>query len=222
MSDPATPIRVLIVDDEPMVRAGLTTIVDTAVDMQVVGQLADGSQVLAAVEQTRPDVVLLDIRMPRQDGLVTTRQLREELGSSPAILILTTWDADEVALRAVRAGANGFLLKTDGGLDILRGIRAVATGAGALADSKVPAVLAAAARSESEERAEARRAVAALSPRERETIIALSGPGNLEEVASTLFVAKSTLKTHMESAQHKLGVTSRHELAVIAAKAGLL
>ncbi|PWJ26921.1 LuxR family two component transcriptional regulator [Branchiibius hedensis] len=222
MSDqPPVAIRVLLVDDEPMVRSGLAAIIGTTDDIVVVGEAADGEEALARIEADAPDVVLLDIRMPGEDGVAVTRRI-VTLDEPPAVLILTTWDSDAVTLQAIGAGAAGFLLKTDAGLDILEGIRAVAAGRGALSQSPVQAVLSAAARSDTMARSQARDAVRTLSPREREAIVALSGPGNLDEVAARMFVAKSTLKSHMESAQRKLGVSSRHELAVIAARAGLV
>lgn len=222
MSDqPPVAIRVLLVDDEPMVRSGLAAIIGTTDDIVVVGEAADGEEALALIEADAPDVVLLDIRMPGEDGVAVTRRI-VTLDEPPAVLILTTWDSDAVTLQAIGAGAAGFLLKTDAGLDILEGIRAVAAGRGALSQSPVQAVLSAAARSDTMARSQARDAVRTLSPREREAIVALSGPGNLDEVAARMFVAKSTLKSHMESAQRKLGVSSRHELAVIAARAGLV
>lgn len=222
MSDqPPDVIRVLLVDDEPMVRSGLAAIIGTTEDIVVVGEAADGDEALARIETDAPDVVLLDIRMPGEDGVSVTRRI-VTLDDPPAVLILTTWDSDAITLQAIGAGAAGFLLKTDAGLDILQGIRAVAAGRGALSQSPVQAVLSAAARSDTIARSEARDAVRTLSPREREAIVALSGPGNLDEVAARMFVAKSTLKSHMESAQRKLGVSSRHELAVIAARAGLI
>lgn len=222
MSDqPPAAIRVLLVDDEPMVRSGLAAIIGTTDDVVVIGEAADGDEAMARIEADSPDVVLLDIRMPGEDGVSVTRRI-VNLDNPPAVLILTTWDSDAVTLQAIGAGAAGFLLKTDAGLDILDGIRAVAAGRGALSQSPVQAVLSAAARSDTMARSDARDAVRALSPREREAIIALSGPGNLDDVAARMFVAKSTLKSHMESAQRKLGVSSRHELAVIAARAGLI
>ena len=222
MSDqPPVAIRALLVDDEPMVRSGLAAIIGTTDDIVVVGEAADGEEALALIEADAPDVVLLDIRMPGEDGVAVTRRI-VTLDEPPAVLILTTWDSDAVTLQAIGAGAAGFLLKTDAGLDILEGIRAVAAGRGALSQSPVQAVLSAAARSDTMARSQARDAVRTLSPREREAIVALSGPGNLDEVAARMFVAKSTLKSHMESAQRKLGVSSRHELAVIAARAGLV
>ncbi|KYH44236.1 response regulator transcription factor [Branchiibius sp. NY16-3462-2] len=222
MSDqPPAAIRVLLVDDEPMVRSGLSAIIGTTSDIVVFGEAADGPEALARIESEAPDVVLLDIRMPGEDGVAVTRRI-VALDNPPAVLILTTWDSDAVTLQAIGAGAAGFLLKTDAGLDIPDGIRAVAAGRGALSQSPVHAVLSAAASSDTVMRAQARDAVRTLSPREREAIVALSGPGSLDEVAARMFVAKSTLKSHMESAQRKLGVSSRHELAVIAAHAGLI
>lgn len=215
------PIRVLLVDDEPMVRSGLAAIIATTDDLVVAGEAADADEAMEQISATHPDVVLLDIRLPGEDGVSVTRRI-VELQDAPAVLILTTWDSDAVTLQAIGAGAAGFLLKTDAGLDILQGIRSVASGQGALSQSPVQAVLSAAARSDTMVRSQAREAVRTLSPRERETIIALSGPGSLDEVAARMFVAKSTVKSHMESAQRKLGVSSRHELAVIAARAGLV
>lgn len=164
MSDqPPDVIRVLLVDDEPMVRSGLAAIIGTTQDIVVVGEAADGDEALARIETDAPDVVLLDIRMPGEDGVSVTRRI-VTLDDPPAVLILTTWDSDAITLQAIGAGAAGFLLKTDAGLDILQGIRAVAAGRGALSQSPVQAVLSAAARSDTIARSEARDAVRTLSP----------------------------------------------------------
>ena len=126
MSDqPPAAIRVLLVDDEPMVRSGLAAIIGTTDDVVVIGEAADGDEAMARIEADSPDVVLLDIRMPGEDGVSVTRRI-VNLDNPPAVLILTTWDSDAVTLQAIGAGAAGFLLKTDAGLDILDGIRAVA------------------------------------------------------------------------------------------------
>nr|BFE72229.1 hypothetical protein GCM10020092_055300 [Actinoplanes digitatis] len=128
------PVRVLIVDDDALVRAGLTMILSGAEDIAVVGEAADGSEVPAAVAAHRPDVVLMDIRMPRVDGLTATESLRGRAGA-PEVIVLTTFDADEFVLRALRAGASGFLLKDTPPVEILHAVRRVAERrGGAVAD----------------------------------------------------------------------------------------
>jgi DNA-binding NarL/FixJ family response regulator len=132
MSEPAVgPIRVLLVDDDDLVRAGLTMMLAGAAGVEVVGEAADGRGVLAAVDRHRPDIVLMDIRMPHVDGIAATRLLRTQ-PAPPAVIVLTTFDADELVLRALQAGAAGFLLKNTAPADIVRAIEAVYAGDGSL------------------------------------------------------------------------------------------
>ena len=213
----ATPIRVLIVDDEPMVRSGLEAILTTAADIEVVASAEDGDEVLPLLATQPVDVVLLDVRMKRQDGITTTAQLRE-LADPPAVLVLTTWDTDDMMFRSIEAGAHGFLLKSAAPQDILDGVRRVAGGAGVVSPDKVPALFARASTGTTIEPPQAWRR---LSQREQQVAIALCGPQTLAEVASAMFLSLSTVKTHQESINRKLGISSRQELATIVARAGL-
>lgn len=210
-------IRVLVVDDEPMVRTGLAAILETAADIEVVGSVEDGDEVLPLVSRQPVDVVLLDVRMKRQDGIATTGQLRG-LADPPGILVLTTWDTDDMMFRAIEAGANGFLLKTAAPQDILDGVRRVRAGSGVVSPAKVPALFARAAHGAPVAVPDAWRR---LSERERQVALALCGPQTLAEVAATMFLSVSTVRTHQESINRKLGISSRQELATIVARSGL-
>ncbi|NHN57108.1 response regulator transcription factor [Calidifontibacter sp. DB0510] len=213
-------IKVLLVDDDPLLCAGLRLMLGAYADLEVVGEAHDGDEAAAAVRTTRPDVVLLDVRMPRQDGIETTRQLRR-LPGPPRIIMLTTWDTDELVVEAINAGADGFLLKADDPDRIAQAIRDVYAGRGVLTPAKVPAVFDSVARAQAE-RSTAAGQLAALSPREREVVIELARGGNNAEIGGRLFLSEATVKTHLQSAQRKLGVTGRVELAVLVAKAGLV
>lgn len=217
MSTPHHPIRVLIVDDEPMVRSGLAAILDTADDIAVVGSAEDGDEVLARIALEPVDVVLLDVRMKRQDGIATTKQLRG-LADPPGILVLTTWDTDDMMFRAIEAGANGFLLKTAAPQDILDGVRRVAAGSGVVSPDKVPALF---ARAVNGAPAATPDVWGRLSEREKQMALALCGPQTLADVAAAMFLSLSTVKTHQESINRKLGISSRQELAMIVARADL-
>ena len=182
MSVPA-PVRVLIVDDDPLVRAGLSMILSGNADMRVVGQAGDGSEVPAAVDEHRPDVVLMDIRMPGVDGLVATERLRRR-PEAPQVLVLTTFDADEFVLRALRAGASGFLLKDTSPVQIKEAVLRVAHGEAALSPSVTRQLIAHVAADPVPARDRAGRLLERLSAREKEVALLIealslfaAGPG---------------------------------------------
>lgn len=212
------PIRVLLVDDDPMVCQGIEAILGSAPDLRVVGSVSDGDQVLGAVREFRPDVVLLDVRMARQDGLTTAAQLRR-LSPRPRVVILTTWDTQGLALDSVAAGADGFLLKTVAPKALQQAVRDVHQGNGVMTPSELPQVFDSVAQMRAEQRS-ARRSLDRLSDREREVCIALTGGGTNAEIGARVHLSEATVKTHLQSAQRKLG-TDRTGLIVLVTQAGL-
>ncbi len=214
------PIRVLLVDDDPLVVSGLSMILDLVDDVEVVAIASDGDEVVPAIHAHHPDVVLLDLRMKRQDGLTTTAQV-QRLPQPPRVLVLTTWETDDVVQRAITAGAAGFLLKTSPPQEILDGIRRVAGGHGVLAPDKVGYVLDL-VNSGAGGRSTAAQALADLTERELEVATAVARDLSNAQIARALHLSETTVKTHLGSIQRKLGVPSRVGIAVTVARAGLL
>jgi DNA-binding NarL/FixJ family response regulator len=214
-------IRVLLADDQALVRAGLRALLDAETDVEVVGEAGDGAAAVRMTVATRPDVVLMDIRMPGVDGLEATRRIAADptLGAT-RIIILTTFDLDEYVFEALRVGASGFLVKDTEPVDLLRGVRAVAAGDGLLSPGVTRRLIA-----EFAGRAKAPappRDVSVLTERERE-VMALVGNGlSNEEIATQLFVSPATAKTHVSRAMVKLGARDRAQLVVFAYEAGLV
>jgi DNA-binding NarL/FixJ family response regulator len=215
------PVRVLIVDDDALVRAGLTMILSSADDVTVVGEAADGSEVPAAVAEHRPDVVLMDIRMPRVDGLTATEALRRR-ASAPEIIVLTTFDADEFVLRALRAGASGFLLKDTPPVEILHAVRRVAHGEAMLSPAVTRRLIAhVAAPGANGGRQAARTALDQLSEREREVALLLGQGRSNAEIATELFMSLATVKAHVSRLLVKLELNNRVQVALLVHDAGL-
>jgi len=207
-------IRVLLVDDQELVRAGLRGILRSSFGFDVVGDCADGSGVEAAVDALRPDVVLMDVRMPVVDGVEATRRLRRVSGRPP-VLVLTTFDDDEVLAAALRAGASGFVLKDLPAEDLQRAVRAVADG-GAWLDPAVTGRVLRVYRTASPAPARPDRAVEALTARERE-VLALIGRGLTNgEIADRLVVGEGTVKTHVNHIFAKLDLRDRAAAVVFA------
>ncbi|MFE6738087.1 response regulator [Streptomyces tubercidicus] len=214
-------IRVLLADDQLLVRAGFKVLLDAQPDIEVVAEAADGQQALAAVREHRPDVVLMDIRMPVVDGLVATRgitgdpRLREV-----KVVMLTTFELDEYVFEAIRSGASGFLVKDTEPEELLRAVRAVVAG-DALLSPGVTRRLIAEFAARSKEPAAAG-ALSALTERERE-VMALVGIGlSNEEIARRLVVSPLTAKTHVSRTMVKLGARDRAQLVVLAYESGLV
>lgn len=213
-------IKVLLADDEDLVRSGLRTILSSAADIEVVAECDDGQPVTELVRQHRPDVVLLDIRMRTTDGLVALRRLRA-LPEPPAVAMLTTFDVDEYVQEALRIGASGFLLKDTEPAQLVNAVRDLARG-GAVLDPKVAArVLAAVA--DGERAAEpARRLLAALSDRERE-VVALIGQGlSNAEIGNALHLSEATVKGYVSAVLGKIGAVNRVQAALVAYRGGLI
>jgi DNA-binding NarL/FixJ family response regulator len=214
-------IRVVVVDDDPLVRAGLAMILDTTPDITLVGEAADGTEVAGAVDVHRPDVVLMDIRMPRIDGLTATELLRTR-PDPPEIIVLTTFQADEYVLRALRAGASGFLLKDTPAADILRAIQRVAAGEPMLSPAVTRQLIAHVGTTGAGARhRHARTALARLSDRERDVATAVARGRSNAQIGDDLFMSVATVKAHVSSILTKLGLNNRTQIALLAHDAGL-
>ena len=215
-------IRVLLVDDEELVRFGLRTVLEAAGDFEVVGEAGNGADGVAAARELRPDVVLTDIRMPGTDGLTATKQILA-LPDPPQVAVLTTFHLDEYVYAALAAGAAGFLLKDTPPREIAAAVRAVADGTATLS----PAVTAALIDSYVDRRAaprkaEAQRRIAELSDREREVLQLLGSGESNAELARKLYVSEATVKTYVSRLLTKLDLTNRTQAAILAHEAGLL
>jgi len=211
-----TPIRVLIVDDDALVRAGLSMILGATEDVRVVAEVADGTEVLPAVDAYAPDVVLMDIRMPRMDGLAATEALcaRER---APQIIVLTTFDADDHVLRALRSGASGFLLKDTPPEEIVQAIRLVAAGEAMLSPAVTRRLIGHVAESGTTgRRAHARAMLDRLTDREREVALAIGRGASNAEISAELHMSVATVKAHVTRLLAKLEVSNRVQIALLA------
>ena len=213
-------IKVLLVDDDALVRAGLTMMLDGANGIEVVGEAADGDQVPAAVDAHAPDVVLMDLRMPRTGGITATRRLRAR-PRAPEVIVLTTFDADENVLGGLRAGASGFLLKDSPPPRIVEAIRRVAAGDPILSPEITRRLMdRAAAQAGARERARA--ALATLTPREHEVAVGVARGETNAEIAARLFMSLATVKSHITHILNKLALTNRTQIALLAHDADLV
>ena len=215
-------VKVLLVDDEGLVRSGFRMLLDTEDDITVVGEATNGGEAVAQARETRPDVVLMDIRMPGMDGISATREIARTRGlEKTRVLILTTYETDNYVFDALQAGASGFLLKDAGPAELLHAVRVVASGDALLAPRVTRRLIgqfadARAASQAAEER------LAVLTQRERE-VVGLVGRGlSNEEIAAELFLSPATARTHVSHALGKLGARDRAQLVVIAYETGLV
>ncbi|SBV27679.1 two component transcriptional regulator, LuxR family [Micromonospora krabiensis] len=219
------PVRVLIVDDDALVRAGLSMILGGVPDLRVVGEAADGGEVPAAVAAARPDVVLMDIRMPRLDGLAATEALRAQ-PHPPEVLVLTTFHADEQVLRALRAGAAGFLLKDTPPAEIVQAVRRVAAGEATLSPAVTRTLIAhvtgAVPGGPDPRRERALRLLAGLSEREREVAVALGQGRTNAEIATDLYMSVATVKAYVSRLLTRLDLNNRVQVALLVHDAGLV
>jgi DNA-binding NarL/FixJ family response regulator len=214
-------IRVLIVDDDALVRAGLSMILAGSDDVRVVAEASDGAQVPAAVDAYGPDVVLMDIRMPGVDGLAATEALRRR-EDAPHIIVLTTFDADDHVLRALRAGAAGFLLKDTPPPEILRAIRAVAAGEAMLSPAVTRRLIEHVADDGmGARRARARELLGRLTDREREVAVAIGQGKSNADIAAELYMSVATVKAHVSRLLQKLDLDNRVQIALLAHDAGV-
>ncbi|MEU4341645.1 response regulator transcription factor [Nocardia sp. NPDC023852] len=215
------PIKVLLADDERLVRSGFKVLLDLEDDITVVGEATNGAEAVELARATRPDVVLMDIRMPRLDGIRATGQIAEAHGLEQVkVLILTTYDTDENVFEALQAGASGFLLKDAGPAELLHAIRVIAAGDALLAPRITRRLISQfTAQRRAAKSAEDRLAV--LTDRERE-VVALVGQGMSNgEIGAALFLSPATARTHVSRAMVKLGARDRAQLVVIAYQTGL-
>jgi DNA-binding NarL/FixJ family response regulator len=220
-SDPAA-VTVLIADDDPLVRAGLTMMLGGAADLRVVAEAGDGAEALALVDRYAPDVVLMDIRMPGMDGLAATEALRRRR-RAPEVVVLTTFDADEHVLRALRAGAAGFLLKDTPPAEIVAAIREVARGNPVLSPAVTRRLIGRVAGMDHDRRrARAGDRLALLNDREREVAAAVGQGKSNAEIGAALYLSVPTVKTHVSSILSKLGLNNRVQIALLVHDAGLL
>jgi DNA-binding NarL/FixJ family response regulator len=221
LNDPG-PIRVLVVDDDALVRSGLVMILGGAADIELVGQAVDGRDGVEAARRQRPDVVLMDIRMPRMDGLEAT----EVLGSwdhPPKVIVLTTFDADDYVARALGAGASGFLLKDTPPAAIIDAIRRVADGDPMLSPSVTTKLIAQLTAGSGPDRARtAKGRLSRLTDREREVAVAVGAGLSNADIAARLYLSVPTVKAHIGHLFTKLDVTNRVQIAICVHDAGLV
>jgi DNA-binding NarL/FixJ family response regulator len=214
------PVRVLIVDDDALVRTGLSMILGAAPEIIVVGEAADGAEVAAAIARDRPDVVLMDIRMPRVDGLAATEAVRSR-PDAPEVIVLTTFDLDEYVLRALRAGASGFLLKDTPPQEIIQAVRRVASGEATLSPTVTRQLIAHVAAPEPV-RGRPQELLDRLSEREREVAVAVGRGKSNAEIATDLFMSVATVKAHVSRLLTKLDLNNRVQIAILVHDAGLV
>ncbi len=211
-------IRVLIADDQDIVRTGLTMLLNAQPDIEVVGAATDGRQAVALARQLRPDVCLFDIRMPLMDGIEATRQLAGPEVTDPLpIVVITTFDLDEYVHGALKAGARGFLLKDAGPALLTQAIHAAADGDALIAPSVTVRLLAAFARSQKGPSAQP---IEPLTSREEQVLLTVAQGRTNSEIAADLHISPSTVKTHLASLMRKLGARNRVELAMWAHETG--
>jgi DNA-binding NarL/FixJ family response regulator len=214
-------IKVLLADDQALVRAGFAALVDAQDDMQVVGQAADGDAAITMVREHRPDVVLMDIRMPGTDGLAATRAIAADASLADVrVVILTTFELDEYVFEALRAGATGFLVKHTEPAELIRAVRTVASGDALLSPSITRRLIAEFA-DRAKEPPQSHR-LDALTDREREVIAVVAQGLSNDEIAAKLFLSPATVKTHVNRAMAKLAARDRAQLVVLAYEAGLV
>ena len=218
------PIRVLVVDDQELVRAGFCVILDNAEGITVAGEAADGAAALAQATALGPDVVLMDVRMPGMDGLEATRRITAgagDAGRTPKVVMLTTFDLDDYVYEALRAGASGFLLKDSPRADLIAAVRAAAAGDALLAPSVTRRLIEAFARRPAEVTPAPSR-LAALTGRERDVLLLLARGRTNAEIAAALFVSEATVKTHVGNLLAKLGLRDRVQAVILAYETGIV
>ena len=211
-------IRVVLVDDQALVRTGFAMLINSQPDLEVVGEAGDGLQALDLVGRTEADVVLMDVRMPRLDGVETTRRIAAAHPDRPKVVVLTTFDLDEYAFAALQAGASGFLLKDALPEDLLRAIRAVHAGDAVVAPSTTKRLIARYVKRGSTPQPNA--GIDTLTEREREVWLAIARGLTNGEIAEALVVSEATIKTHVGSILAKTGVRDRVALVVLAYELG--
>lgn len=218
------PIRLLLVDDDPLVRAGLGLMLGGREDLTIVGEAVDGDDALVKVGELHPDVVLMDVRMPNRDGLSATEEILKD-PDPPRIVVLTTFDADDLVLRALRAGAKGFLLKDTPAPKMVEAIKSAAAGEPTLSPTVAAAVIAAATSGSGAVLDRQRRAqeeLAALTEREREVAVEIARGRSNAEIAADTYMSVATVKSHITRILTKLGLENRVQVAMKVHDAGLV
>ena len=221
MNEPGTPIRVVVADDQPVVRTGFHAILDAQPDIDVVGEAGTGTEAIDAVRRFRPDVVVMDVRMPELDGLTATRRIFEGGDTDTRVLVLTTFDVDDYVYEALRAGASGFLLKDVTRDDLVNAVRVVARGDAMLAPQVARRLIEEFARQPATA-ATAPEALEVLTPREREVLGLLARGLSNAEIAADLFVGDATVKSHVANVLMKLGLRDRIQAVILAYELGLV
>ena len=216
-------IRVLLVDDQALIRAGFRMILDAEEDMEVVGECSDGTQAVDSARRLTPDVVLMDIRMPEMDGIDATRRIAAREGEAgPRVLMLTTFDLDEYVYDALRAGASGFLLKDVPAEELVSGIRVVAKGEALLAPSVTKRLIQEFSRGPMAQQSAPPAELEELAPRELEVFKLIARGMSNAEIAEELVVSETTVKTHVARVLMKLGVRDRVQAVVLAYESGVV
>ncbi len=214
-------IRALIADDQALVRSGFRMILEARDDLEVVGEAEDGAEAVAVARSTRPDVILMDVRMPKLDGVEATRQIVGS-GSPARVLILTTYDLDEYVYAAIRAGASGFLLKDVEPERLVDAVRAVARGDALLAPTVTRRLLERFVATLPDEAPPPPPGLSSLTAREREILELVAAGLSNAEIAERLFLGETTVKTHVSSVLRKLGLRDRVQAVVLAYETGLV
>lgn len=221
VSTDSHPVRVLIVDDQSMIRAGFAALLDAQEGISVVGTADDGLGITDMVRRTQPDVVLMDIRMPKVNGLDAARAIFAMPGDGPKVIMLTTFDADEYVFTALRVGASGFLLKDSPPEELVQAVRVVADGE-ALLSPKVTRALIADYATRPQPPAKNSPLLAQLTEREREVMTRVARGRSNTEIADDLFLAEQTVKTHVSRILTKLDLRDRTQMVVAAYESGLV
>jgi DNA-binding NarL/FixJ family response regulator len=220
-TDTTADIRLLIVDDQALVRMGFRMLLDAEPGVSVVGEAASGAEALRLVAELRPDIVLMDVRMPGLDGIATTRQLLE-ISPESRVIILTTFDLDEYAFGGLRAGASGFLVKDTRPAELLAAVRAVAGGEAAISGRVTRRMLELFGGRLPATDAASDDTLASLTPRELEILLAIGEGLSNSEIAERFFVAESTVKTHVGRVLQKLGLRDRVQAVIFAYERGIV
>ena len=214
-------IRVVVVDDQALVRGGFAMVLDHQSDIEVVAEAGNGIEAVTAALEHRPDVVLMDIRMPEMDGLQATARIVDELGSTVRVLIVTTFEPDEYVYRALRAGASGFVLKDIPPEQLVVAVRTVAEGGALLAPSVTRRLIGQFASQRTVDAGLAGR-LRELTARERDVVVAVARGRSNAEIAGELFIGPATVKSHVSSVLTKLGLRDRAQIVVVAYEGGLV
>ena len=222
MNAPPSRIRIVVADDHEVVRSGFAALLDTQQDFTVVGTASDGTDAVRVCREQRPDIVLMDVRMPAMDGIEATRQIAGSDGDVPRILILTTFDLDEYVYDALRAGASGFLLKDVTAEHLFDAVRIVAAGEALLAPTVTRRLISEFARMRPSSQGKAGQAFDSLTARETEVLKLLAEGLSNPEIAARLIVTEETVKTHVSRILAKLGLRDRTQAVVAAYESGLV